>query len=148
MLARHFAATLAATTLTAGAAVFAAPAASAHGGTPCDEQADACVDLSAGKAWLMQDGNVTYGPVPISSGKPGYETPTGTYPVTWKDRDHRSREYDNAPMPYAVFFGDDGIAFHYDDINEQSHGCVRLQWNPAEKFYNELQPNELVQVQP
>lgn len=122
-----------------------APPAVAHDGTPCDAAASACVDLSANRAWLMDDGEVTYGPVPITSGMPGYETPTGEFAVSWKDRDHRSSIYNNAPMPYSVFFND-GIAFHEGDLDEQSHGCIRLSHDAAVTFYEQLSPGEGVEV--
>lgn len=136
-----------ATTISATAAVsvFISPAAQAHDGTPCDDRADACLDLSAEKAWLMRDGRVIYGAVPMSSGKDGQETPTGTFEVTYKDRDHYSQEYD-APMPYSVFFTDNGHAIHEGNINEESNGCVRLTHEPAQEFFSELEPGELVQI--
>ncbi len=113
---------------------------------PCDAPAQACVDLATEQAWLMEQGEVTYGPVPMRGGMPGYETPTGTFKVLWKDIDHRSREYDNAPMPYSVFFTKSGVAFHEGDLSRQSHGCVRLTRSAAQKFYAELQEGEIVQV--
>lgn len=65
----------------------------------------------------------------VSSGKFGYETPDGTYGVLWMDRDHKSKEYDNAPMPDAIFFRP-GYAIHgaysSDFGHPASHGCVRL----------------------
>ncbi len=113
---------------------------------PCDAAAQACVDLATEQAWLMEGGEVTYGPVPMRGGMPGYETPIGTFKVLWKDIDHRSREYDNAPMPYSVFFTETGVAFHEGDLSRQSHGCVRLTRSAAQKFYAELQNGEVVQV--
>ena len=133
--------------LATGASTLAAPAAQGHDGTPCDARADACIDLSGGKAWLMSNGAVTYGPVPMSAGKPGFETPTGAFAVSWKNRDHWSSLYD-APMPYAVFFTNSGHAFHEGDIGQQSHGCVRLQHSAAKTFFTELQPGEIVQIAP
>ncbi|SFP76300.1 L,D-transpeptidase catalytic domain [Amycolatopsis arida] len=130
----------------AAAGLAAAPAASAETtGAPCGPKAAACVDLSAKRAWLMSDGKVTYGPVPMSAGKPGYRTPPGTFAVTWKNKDHWSKAYD-APMPYAVFFTKNGIAFHEGDISRESHGCVRLRHEAAKTFFAELQPGEVVQV--
>ena len=128
-----------------GMSVFMSPAAQAHDGTPCDSSADACLDLSAGNAWLMRDGRVVFGPVPMSSGKDGQETPTGTFEVTYKDRDHYSQEYD-APMPYSVFFTDNGHAIHEGNINEESNGCVRLTHEPAQEFFSELEPGEVLQI--
>ena len=46
---------------------------------PCGAAAKACLSLSSNQAWLMDNGNVTYGPVPVTTGKRGYETPPGTF---------------------------------------------------------------------
>ncbi|MGH3977937.1 MAG: L,D-transpeptidase [Pseudonocardiaceae bacterium] len=146
VLTRRVAAALAvvasasATTLLTGTAVAADAAA------PCGTAADACIDLSGNQSWLMDGGAVTYGPVPITSGKPGYETPTGVFRVTWKDIDHRSREYDNAPMPYSVFFTNNGIAFHEGSLERQSHGCIHLSHEAARTYFDDLQPRDVVEV--
>lgn len=69
----------------------------------------------------------------VSSGKSGYDTPPGKYGVLWMDKDHKSDEYDGAPMPNAIFFAP-GYAIHgaykSDFGHPASHGCVRL---PVEK---------------
>lgn len=66
---------------------------------------------------------------PVSSGKPGFETPAGTYGVLWMDKDHHSDEYEQAPMPNAIFFAP-GFAIHGFSKSPwghaASHGCVRL----------------------
>lgn len=117
-------------------------------GTGCSVQADACLSLSNTRAVLIKDGKVSYGPVPITTGKPGHETPVGMHQVQWKDIDHKSREFNNAPMNYSVFFTTNGIAFHEGDLDEQSHGCVHLSRKAAQTFYNALQPGDKVQVIP
>ncbi|MBN6035884.1 L,D-transpeptidase [Amycolatopsis sp. 195334CR] len=124
--------------------LFAAPSASAAS-MPCSAKASACVDLSAKQAWLAEGGEVTYGPVPMASGKSGYRTPPGTFKVTYKDIDHWSKAFDG-PMPYSVFFTTSGIAFHEGNIKQQSHGCIRLTHNAAVTFYRALQPGEVVEV--
>src|SRR6476661_215787 len=65
----------------------------------------------------VHDGKVTRGPVAISHGGQGKETPTGTFRVLWKDQNHKSAEFNDAPMPYSVFFADGGIAFHQGNPN-------------------------------
>ena len=89
----RFARPLAGATLTTAAAagllIGTTPAAAAT--APCDATARACVDLSDGTAWLMDGGDVTYGPVEVASGGKGDRTPTGRFSVTYKDVDHRSR---------------------------------------------------------
>ena len=114
---------------------------------PCSAQAKACIDLSANTSWLMNNGVVTYGGVPITTGKPGYETPAGTFHVTYKDIDHWSKAY-NGPMPYSVFFTTSGIAFHQGSLGVQSHGCVHLSPEAAKTYYNTLHPGDVVEVVP
>ncbi len=47
----------------------------------------------------------------VSTGANGFETPTGKFTPTWLSKDHKSKQYDDAPMPFAVFFNE-GIAVH------------------------------------
>ena len=114
-------------------------------GVPCGAGVDACIDLSANKSWLLDDGAVSYGPVPITHGRPGWETPPGTFNVGWKDIDHKSSEFDGAPMPDSVFFNG-GIAFHEGSLSDLSHGCIHLSPAAAETFYNALAVGDTVQV--
>ncbi len=74
----------------------------------------------------------------ISSGRDGYETPTGKFNVQRLDADHFSDEYDGAPMPYAIFFYR-GLAIHGTTERglgrPASHGCVRLSVPHAQELY-------------
>jgi lipoprotein-anchoring transpeptidase ErfK/SrfK len=129
------------------ALMFALPGIANAAPAPCSARADACIDLSANTSWLMDNGVVTYGGVPITSGKPGYETPPGTFTVTFKNIDHWSKAYD-APMPYSVFFTKSGIAFHEGSLTQLSHGCIHLSPEAARAYYNALQPGDVVEVVP
>jgi lipoprotein-anchoring transpeptidase ErfK/SrfK len=76
----------------------------------------------------------------VSTARPGYITPAGFYGVEWLSPKHRSRKYDNAPMPWAVFFHG-GYAVHgTTDIRRlgrpASHGCVRLHPDNAKTFFS------------
>lgn len=64
----------------------------------------------------------------VSTGKRGYGTPAGIFTVLEKDRHHRSRTYDNAPMPYANRLTWQGVALHAGHVMPYpaSHGCIRL----------------------
>ncbi|HWO67238.1 MAG TPA: L,D-transpeptidase [Umezawaea sp.] len=117
-------------------------------GTPCDITNGACVELSSQQTWLISNGVVTYGPVPITSGRPGYETPTGYFPVLHKVRHEVSRPYNNAPMPYSVYFTSYGIAFHEGSLVDPSHGCVHLSQEAAATYFDFLQSGQQVQVTP
>src|SRR5262245_18854523 len=70
-----------------GATAVAAPA--AVEGTPCSPAARACVDLATYHAWLIKDGKVEHGPVGISQGGEGRETPRGDFAVERKSKDHK-----------------------------------------------------------
>ena len=77
----------------------------------------------------------------ISTGRKGYETPTGEFKPIWADPDHHSSIYENAPMPFAVFFTDGGYAIHGTTEvahlgRPVSHGCIRLETPNAELFYD------------
>ncbi len=75
----------------------------------------------------------------ISSGRAGFETPTGSFIVQRLDADHFSDEYDQAPMPFAIFFSR-GLAIHgtYQGGlgRPASHGCVRLSVDHARELYD------------
>ena len=75
----------------------------------------------------------------VSTGKSGFETPKGQWRPRWLAIDHKSSQYDDAPMPYSVFFVG-GYAVHGTDATSKlgqpaSHGCVRLAQNNAATFY-------------
>lgn len=75
----------------------------------------------------------------ISSGRAGLDTPDGNFGVTRLDARHLSREYHDAPMPYAIFFDLKGHAIHgsYEKCFGRacSHGCVRLPVAHAEELF-------------
>lgn len=121
------------------------PAAVPVPGTPCLSTAKACIKLSTNQSWLIKDGAIAYGPVPITHGRRGWLTPPGTFKVTFKNRHHRSTIFNNAPMPYSVFFNG-GIAFHEGSLRAQSHGCIRLSRAAAQTYFATLHPGDVVQV--
>ena len=75
-----------------------------------------------------------------STARSGYRTPRGTFKPKRLERIWYSSKYDNAPMPYSVFFYG-GYAIHgTDDLKNlgrpASHGCVRLHPDNARTLYN------------
>ncbi len=97
------------------------------------------VDLTA-QSLHVQFPDGTQEDWPVSSGRPGLDTPDGTYKAQWVDPDHQSKQYQDAPMPYAVFFDLKGHAFHGSYQKKfgmaVSHGCVRLPVADAKKLYD------------
>jgi hypothetical protein len=85
------------------------------------------IDLDNQRAYVRRDG-VCIGITTVSTGKRGYETPTGTYTIIEKQRYHRSNRYNNAPMPYMQRLTDYGMALHGGHLPgyPASHGCIRL----------------------
>ena len=73
-------------------------------------------------------GQALVGVSSVSTGVAGYDTPTGTFPILEKDRDHHSNLYDDAPMPFMLRLTWDGVALHAGKVTGEpaSHGCVRL----------------------
>lgn len=85
------------------------------------------VNLDEQFAYTYRNG-VLIGVATVSTGKKGHETPTGVFVTTYKDKNHRSKKYNNAPMPYTQRFTMSGIALHAGGIPKypSSHGCVHL----------------------
>ena len=135
------------------------PAADGSGmvpGTPCHIGTAACVKLGHqgydGTAWFIRDHKVVRGPVPVATGGPGQDTSVGDFPVTIKDADHVSSETTNSEgnpseMPYSVFFGGKGEAFHGGgSLNTRTAGCIRLRDADASYFFNNLQKGDRVEI--
>jgi lipoprotein-anchoring transpeptidase ErfK/SrfK len=77
---------------------------------------------------------------PVSTGLRSYETPSGSYKAFRMEKEHFSREWDDAPMPHSIFFTRKGHAihgsFHTRRLGRRaSHGCVRLSPANAAKLY-------------
>lgn len=75
----------------------------------------------------------------VSTAKAGKVTPTGVYKAEALSRHHRSRLYNNAPMPFAIFY-DGNYAIHGTDQIRglgapASNGCVRLHPDNAEILF-------------
>lgn len=113
---------------------------------PCPADAKVCVDIDGRRSWLQNNGVMYYQSGLIGPGKPGQETPRGTFYVNRKVKDEISWEFGNAPMPYATYFTYNGIAFHQGDPNYLSNGCVRMYRGDAERYFNDLQIGDKVYV--
>jgi hypothetical protein len=105
------------------------------------------VDKSMQQMTVTEDGNLLY-TWPVSTGRAGYNTPNGAFTPIWKDREHYSREWDDAPMPYAIFFTKLGHAIHgtYEASHlghAVSHGCVRLSVKHAAILWDLVAKNKM-----
>jgi hypothetical protein len=88
------------------------------------------VDKSAQRMTVTRDGEALY-TWPVSTGRSGYATPSGSFTPFRMEADHYSKEWDDAPMPHSIFFTKIGHAIHGSYETKKlgtpaSHGCVRL----------------------
>jgi lipoprotein-anchoring transpeptidase ErfK/SrfK len=100
---------------------------------------EARIDVSTQTMTVSQYGRVVYN-WPVSTARPGYVTPRGTYRPQSLHRMWYSRKYEMSPMPYSVFFRG-GYAIHGTNYVKNlgrpaSHGCVRLHTANAATFYS------------
>jgi L,D-transpeptidase catalytic domain len=91
---------------------------------------DVTVNKMSQKMTVVVDGHEEYVWL-VSTGGVGYDTPIGSYHVFRLEKEHFSKEWDDAPMPYSMFFTPLGHAihgsFHTKALGRRaSHGCVRL----------------------
>lgn len=94
------------------------------------------VSLREQRAYVYRNG-VRIGVSKVSTGKPGYETPTGVFTILEKHREHYSNRYDNAPMPFMQRLTWDGVALHAGNVPAYpaSHGCIRLPYAFSEILF-------------
>lgn len=87
------------------------------------------VDVSTQTMTVIYNGQVAHR-WPVSTARNGKITPRGQWNAYWLSRHHRSSIYNNAPMPFAIFFNGDYAIHGTDQISRlgrpASAGCVRL----------------------
>ena len=109
------------------------------------------IDKSTQEMTVFIDGLEQYS-WPVSTGKPGYATPSGTYAPTSMNEIWYSKQWDNSPMPHSIFFMKDGHAIHgtHEVKNlgkPASHGCVRLAPENAATLYALVKKTGMENVQ-
>ena len=140
------------------------------------ENSRAVVSLSKQRLYLMT-GDQVYIDSPISSGKRGHSTPTGTFSIMEKDADHRSSIYGSfvdrkgrvvrsgisskidsapsgtrylgAPMKWFCRLTGSGVGFHVGVLPgyPASHGCIRLPEDIAPLIYQKVRVGTKVRVE-
>lgn len=102
------------------------------------------VDKAKQRMFVMVDGEHRY-TWPVSTGIGN--TPSGSYRAKILSRNHRSRLFNNAPMPYAIFYSGH-YAIHGTTAVTQlgtraSKGCVRLHPSNAAVLFALVQQHGL-----
>ena len=132
------------------------------------------VRITEQRVYVYQNDEVA-GESPITTGKPGHDTPPGHYTVLVKDIDHKSNlygvfldangyiidgnaeagqkpppgaVYDSADMPYYLRIRDDGVGLHagYLPGYPASHGCIRMPHAFAELLFSNISVGTPVDV--
>ena len=98
------------------------------------------INKSTQRMLVSVDGQTRYDWA-VSTGRAGYNTPSGVFKVNRMDAAHYSKEYENAFMPDSMFFDLHGHAIHgFNDVPHLgmavSHGCVRLSPANAAVLFN------------
>jgi hypothetical protein len=97
------------------------------------------IDKSAQRMTVAVDGTTRW-TWPVSTGRPGRSTPSGSFQAFRMEEDHYSKEWDDAPMPHSIFFTKRGHAIHGSFETKRlgrpvSAGCVRLHPNNAKRLF-------------
>lgn len=106
-----------------------------------DEGAERVVVSLGDQLAYLYRGNSLMAVASISTGRDGHPTPPGIFNVLEKKQMHRSRKYDNAPMPWMQRIDRFGIALHagHNPGRPASHGCIRLPAEFAKKLFSVTQ---------
>jgi lipoprotein-anchoring transpeptidase ErfK/SrfK len=78
---------------------------------------------------------------PVSTARAGKVTPVGQWlGAQWLSKNHKSSLYNNAPMPYAIFYNGNYAIHGTNQVSKlgrpASAGCVRLQTENARILFD------------
>jgi lipoprotein-anchoring transpeptidase ErfK/SrfK len=116
--------------------------------TPAAQAASivARVDKSSQTMTVYHHGEVI-GRWVVSTARPGKVTPSGTWTAKSLSRHHRSSRYENAPMPFSIFYNGHFAIHGTNQIKKlgrpASSGCIRLHPKNAAKLFRLVQAEGL-----
>ena len=97
------------------------------------------VDVSEQKMRVYSNGKHLY-TWSVSTARKGKWTPRGTWSAKHLSRHHKSSLYNNAPMPYSIFYSGNFAIHGTNNISRlgrpASAGCVRLHPEHAAVLFN------------
>jgi len=141
------------------------------------DNARVVVSLSRQRAYLLAGDQIAIDS-PISSGKRGHSSPTGSFSIMEKDKDHRSNIYGDyvdaqgrivrggisahidsapsgthfvgAPMKWFMRLTGEGVGMHVGILPgyPASHGCIRMPEPAAALFYANVKVGTPAVVEP
>lgn len=87
------------------------------------------VDVSEQKMYVFKDNTQLY-TWDVSTARKGKVTPRGVFKPQFLSKNHKSSLYNNAPMPYSIFYSGNYAIHGTYDVDKlgapASAGCVRL----------------------
>ncbi len=96
------------------------------------------VDISTQTMTVTHRGQVKYR-WKVSTARSGKVTPVGQWTAKSLSRNHRSSRYNNAPMPFSIFYNGHYAVHGTNQVNRlgrpASAGCVRLHPNNAKVLF-------------
>ncbi len=95
------------------------------------------VDPGAQLLSVFRDGH-EIGTTVIVYGGDNKRTPTGTFHILARDKDHRSSLYD-AAMPYTLQLTNDGVSIHGSTVRwgAATHGCIGVPLEFARRLFDQ-----------
>ena len=107
------------------------------------------VDISTQTMTVTHRGKVKYR-WKVSTARAGKVTPSGSWTAKWLSKNHRSSRYNNAPMPYSIFYSGNYAVHGTNQVSRlgrpASAGCVRLHTKNAAILYGLAQREGLRNV--
>jgi lipoprotein-anchoring transpeptidase ErfK/SrfK len=144
---------------------------------PAEPISHIVINIGQQRVFVYQGDHVA-GESPVTTGKPGHETPTGHFSIIAKEINHKSNLYgdfldangvivdgnaeagqkpppgliyDSADMPYYMRLNEDGVGMHAGYIpgnGPASHGCIRLPHAFAELLFSNVSEGTPVDIVP
>ncbi|MFZ1469615.1 MAG: L,D-transpeptidase [Paracoccaceae bacterium] len=106
------------------------------------ETVEVLISISLQQMEVFQDGQPLY-VWPVSTAKSPKVTPTGSWKPQTLSKNHRSKLYDGAPMPWSIFYSGNYAIHGTTSIKRlgkpASHGCVRLHPENAKVLFRMVQ---------
>ena len=104
------------------------------------------VDKSSQTMTVYHHGEVI-GRWKVSTARSGKVTPSGTWSAKSLSRHHRSSRYDNAPMPFSIFYNGHFAIHGTTQVMKlgrpASSGCIRLHPSNAARLFRLVQSEGL-----
>ena len=96
------------------------------------------VDVSEQKMLVYKDGKRIH-TGSVSTARTGKYTPRGQWRGKWLSKNHKSSRYNNAPMPYSIFYSGNFAIHGTNQVSRlgrpASAGCIRLHTSNAKKLF-------------